>query len=64
MESAMEALVRFATKTSFEDLPEEVVHETKRILLDSIGSALVGTSVGKGKIAVEVARHLGGPAEA
>ncbi|MFC1970998.1 MmgE/PrpD family protein [Chloroflexota bacterium] len=64
MMNVMETLVRFATETKFGDLPEDVVHETKRILLDSLGSALGGLSIDKGKIAVEFARRCGGPSEA
>ena len=31
---------RFALETKYEDLPPSVVHETKRILMDSIGCAI------------------------
>ncbi|MFC1970438.1 MmgE/PrpD family protein [Chloroflexota bacterium] len=64
MASLMETLIRFAVEISFEDLPEEVIHESKLILLDSIGCALGGLSTDKGKIAVELARHLNGAGEA
>jgi 2-methylcitrate dehydratase PrpD len=57
-------LVKFASETKFEDLPEEVVFETKRILLDSIGSALGGLGIDKGKIAIKLARRLSGSGEA
>jgi 2-methylcitrate dehydratase PrpD len=57
-------LVKFATETRFEDLPEDVVRETKRILLDSIGSALGGLSIDKGKIAVKLAKRMNGLGEA
>lgn len=31
-------LVRFGVETDFEDLPNEVRHEAKRVFLDSVGS--------------------------
>lgn len=60
----VEQLVDFASAAEFDSLPDDVVHESKRALLDSIGCALGGLSLDKGKIAVQVARGLGGPAEA
>jgi len=57
-------LARFSVETAWEDLPAPVVHETKRLLLDSIGCALAGIAIDPGKIAVALARRLGGPPEA
>jgi 2-methylcitrate dehydratase PrpD len=56
-------LLRFAAETTFGDLPDEVVHEAKRSLLDSIGSAIAGMATEKGKIALHLARRLGGTPE-
>ncbi len=53
----------FLADVRFEDLPEAVVHETKRILLDSIGCAIAGLISEKGKLSVRLARRLGGPLE-
>ncbi|MFH1486098.1 MAG: MmgE/PrpD family protein [Chloroflexota bacterium] len=64
IENITKTLADFTAQTSFEDLPDNVVHETKRILLDSIGCAVGANSVEKGKIVVKVARDLGGKAEA
>jgi len=58
-----EDLVTFLVETQYEDLPAEVVHETKRSLLDSVGSAIAGIATDKGKIAVSVARRAGGRPE-
>ena len=58
-----DTVVDFASKTQFDDLPEEVVHETKRLLLDSVGCALGGLMVDKGRFAVKLVRRLGGPPE-
>jgi 2-methylcitrate dehydratase PrpD len=63
MGNIVEELANFTTKAQFSDLPEDVVHETKRVLLDSIGCAIGGLSIGLGRIAVEVARRLAGPPE-
>jgi 2-methylcitrate dehydratase PrpD len=57
-------LAEFVVKTRYEDLPTNVVHETKGILLDSIGCALGALSIEKGRIAVDLAKELGGKSEA
>jgi 2-methylcitrate dehydratase PrpD len=54
---------RFVVGIKFEDLPEDVVYETKRVLLDSIGCAIAGITSDKGKISIQLARRLGGPPE-
>ncbi|MFC1971114.1 MmgE/PrpD family protein [Chloroflexota bacterium] len=64
MATVMETIVRFTTKTRFKELPEEVVHETKRLLLDSVGCAIGGLSIDKGRIAVDFARRCGASGEA
>jgi 2-methylcitrate dehydratase PrpD len=60
---AVEKLASFAIRTKFGDLPDNVVHEMKRVLLDSIGCAIVGLSTERGKIAADLSRKLGGPRE-
>lgn len=57
-------IARVATEVKYEDLPREVVTETKRLILDSLGCALGGLRTDKGKIAVRLAKCLGGPSEA
>ena len=58
-----EGLAKFVVETRFDDLSEEVIQEAKRSLLDSIGCAIAGVTTDKGKIAVTVAKRLGGPQE-
>jgi len=58
------ALADFCAAHKFEDLPTEVVNETKRIILDTIACGLGGHGVDKGKMAVELGRRTGGTAEA
>lgn len=53
----------FVSNTRFDDLPEDVVRETKHVVMDSIGCAFGGISSDCGKISVEFARRLGGPSE-
>ncbi len=57
-------LARFSSKLRFEDLPEEVVHEAKRALLDALGCAVGGYPSLASHIMQEVAQELGGPKEA
>jgi 2-methylcitrate dehydratase PrpD len=59
MPTIVEALAGFTTEIRFEDLPANVVEESKRILLDSIGCALGGLSHPKGTIGVQYARLMG-----
>lgn len=59
----LEAIGKFAVGTEWKDLPEPVVHETKRLLLDSIGCGFTGISVDPGKMIITLARRLGGPPE-
>lgn len=63
MDSIMQEVVKFVLETRSTDLPKEVVCETKRVLLDSIGCALCGLWIDRGKISVELARRLGGKPE-
>lgn len=63
MENLMQQLVNFVEKTEYDDVPRVDVDEIKRLLLDSIGCAIGGLSLDRGKIAVELARRLGGQPE-
>jgi 2-methylcitrate dehydratase PrpD len=56
----IETLADFASETTFSDLPEGVVEESKRVLLDSVGCALGGVEHPKGRIGIEYGRILGG----
>jgi 2-methylcitrate dehydratase PrpD len=57
-------LATFAADMSYERLPSSVVHQTKRLILDSVGCALGGLATRKGEYALALARALGGPPEA
>ncbi len=60
----LEELARFAVETRWDDLPLQVVHETKNILMDSIGCILGAQTVDKGKEYLALGRRLGGQPEA
>ena len=57
-------LVEFGSTAQFDTLPAEVIAESKRILLDSVGCALAALTIDKGKRAVRVAKEMAGPREA
>ena len=57
-------LAKFGLKLKFEDLPQEVIHEAKRALLDALGCAVGGYPSLASKIMQEVTKELGGPKEA
>lgn len=56
----IEQLASFTANSCFDRLPENVVQESKRIVLDSIGCAVAATEQTKGRIGIEYGRVLGG----
>ena len=62
--SATETLARFSAGLRFEDLPLEVVHELKRLLLDTVACGLGGLGLDKGSMALDLAVASGGNPEA
>ena len=58
------AFADFAFDASFQQLPGDLVQETKLLILDHVGCGIAGASVAKGRIALELAQKLGGVAEA
>jgi len=63
VETLAQRLADFVVEKRYEDLPQAVVHETKRVLLDSIGCAVAGMTAEKGRLSAALARRLGGPPE-
>ena len=53
-------LADIVARISYEDLPQPVVLNMKRVILDSIGCALGGRITDRGRIALEVITELGG----
>jgi 2-methylcitrate dehydratase PrpD len=63
MDEIMEQLVKFVMETTFDDLPEELVHETKRTLLDCLGCGVGGLRTKRGRISTQMAQRMGGTPE-
>jgi 2-methylcitrate dehydratase PrpD len=63
-DTTIQQFADFALKTKWEDLPSSIVQETKMILMDAIGCALVATQTDKGKINLSLAKRFGGTPEA
>jgi 2-methylcitrate dehydratase PrpD len=53
-------LADFTVETRFERLPAEVVHESKRLLLDSIGCAVAAIDEHKGRAGIDYGKIVGG----
>jgi 2-methylcitrate dehydratase PrpD len=63
MTETIQKLSKFIVDTTYEDLPEEVVHASKWLLLDSIGCGLASVTTDRGKMSITLARRMGGPPE-
>ncbi|HSW58647.1 MAG TPA: MmgE/PrpD family protein [Dehalococcoidales bacterium] len=59
----LEGLAKFVIETKWENLPPKVINDTKLFLMDSIGCGLGGILTDPGKIAITVAKRMGGPPE-
>jgi len=56
-----DAFLDFAEQyDSYDAIPEEVIHEAKRILIDGFGNMLGGIASDKGKIGIQMAKQTGG----
>ncbi len=62
--SVARELAEYAAEMSFDELPAEVVHQTKRLVLDTLGCALGGYPSETGRILREFAQEAGHPGEA
>lgn len=60
--TVVEQIGQFAAATRCGDLPAEVVDETKRLILDSIGCAMAAQDDDKSRIGIEIAGQIGGNA--
>ncbi len=56
-------LARFALGTRWEYLPPSIVHETKRVIMDSIGCTIGALTIDKGKMYAALGRRYGGNPE-
>lgn len=58
--SLTQQLAQFAATTRYEDIPAKVVHESRRLLLDTLGCALAGIDTPSGVVARRFAAIGGG----
>ena len=63
MYSLSSELARFVLDMKYSDLPDNVVHETKRVILDSIACGLVGQFCERGQCVIEYCKSIGGNPE-
>ena len=60
MRNVTDEFVKFALEyADYDKIPAEVIHESKRVLLDGLGNALGGIASDKGKIGIMFARRQG-----
>lgn len=59
-----ETLASFASKVAYEDIPPDVVHQSKRLILDTIGCTLGGYSTDRALVARNFVSSLGGNPQA
>jgi 2-methylcitrate dehydratase PrpD len=59
-----ERVARFVAETRNEDIPKQVLHTTKRLILDTLGNAIAGHSTAASKRALKTIGKLGGAPEA
>ncbi len=60
---AIETLVKHVIRTTFEDLPSEVVSVTKKSVIDTLGVMIAGSSVDGCKLLVDYIREWEGRKE-
>ena len=63
MSDTVQKLANFVINTGYDDLPEDIVHAAKYLLLDSFGCALSSVTTDRGKMSIAMARKMGGPPE-
>jgi 2-methylcitrate dehydratase PrpD len=62
-EDIIRALADFAVNARYEDIPAPAVHETKILLMDSVGCALGALTTNKGKMTAALSKRYGGRPE-
>ncbi len=63
MEQITRELARFAVDTQYENIPENIIRETKLILMEHLGCALGALSTDKGQMMASLGKRYGGPPE-
>ena len=57
-------LAKNVKSVTFQDLPQDIVHQTKRLVLDTLGCAIGGYASEASQVIQEVVKELGHPEEA
>jgi 2-methylcitrate dehydratase PrpD len=60
---AMEALIKHVCRTTYEDLPEDIVMVTKKSVIDTLGVIIAGSSLDGCRLLVDYIRDWGGRGE-
>ena len=55
--SITKELTDFVVRVSFDELPEKVVHQTKKVILDTLGCAIAGYGTNNAWTALERSRN-------
>lgn len=55
-----QTLANFACDTTFEDFPSATIHAAKRLILDTLGNTVGGSTTEAAKLAIKTCRELGG----
>jgi 2-methylcitrate dehydratase PrpD len=63
MSDTVQKIANFVVDTQYEDLPADVLHATKYLILDSIGCGLASVTTDRGKMSIAMAKKMGGPPE-
>ena len=58
MDSIVDYLSSYTASLEFEDIPSEVVHQGKRLWVDTLGCALGGYTSEPSRIARNIARNI------
>ncbi len=61
--SVSQQMAEFISRTSYQDIPKEVIDKAKQCLLDSIGVAIYGSPFEPSQISLDVVKEAGGKEE-
>jgi len=62
--SVARELAKSANSLIFEDLPSDVIHQTERLVLDTLGCAIGGYASEASRVIQKVVKEFGHPEEA
>lgn len=62
--NAVRELVKYTNGLTFEQVPPDAIHQTKRLILDTLGCAIGGYTSGASQAIQELVKEMGHPGEA